>query len=121
LQEVAAEVEAMLAEGESSLNEVISKMLEKELKLVLDKLAPLLVNDESENPEAAEPLTPEQVTEIIERLEPMLSGYSTDCVNMLDDIRRLPGADELVRCIEDFEFKQAVTELTKIKEELDLL
>ena len=120
LQEVAAEVESMLSEGKNRLSNVMTKMLESELNLVLDKLAPFLIEDEKEASEAAEPLTPEQISEIIEKLEPMLSGYSTECVDMIDEVRRLPGADELARCIDDFEFKQALIELAKVKEELGI-
>jgi len=36
-------------------------------------------------------------------------------VNMIDDIRAIPGTEELMREMEKFKFKQAINELEKIK------
>jgi len=39
---------------------------------------------------------------------------------MFDEIRSLPNPEDLVRSLEDFEFKKALEELDKIKERLEL-
>jgi len=39
-------------------------------------------------------------------------------MNMLDEIRLIPGSEELLRYVEDFEFALAADELNKLKERL---
>ena len=41
-------------------------------------------------------------------------------MNMLDDIRAIPGTEELVEQIEDFEFKKAVATLSIFKERMGI-
>jgi len=117
LQEVAAETEQMLSQGENKLTSNQSILLETELKAVLEKLAPLVTNekDSGDKPKADK----DESNKIIAKLEPILSKQSTECMNMLDDIRRIPGADELAKLVEDFEFKKAITELSALKERLE--
>jgi len=117
LQEVAAETESMLSEGKNQLNTVLANMLDKELNLVLKKLAPMV---EKEQQADVEPANDIEAKEIIEKIEPMINRYSAECVNSINDIRRLPNSEKLVQHVEDFEFKEALAELSKIKEVLGL-
>jgi len=48
-------------------------------------------------------------------LESMLKNRNPKCMNMIDDIRAIPGTEELALQIEDFEFKKAATALVKLK------
>jgi len=116
LQEVAAATETMLADGENRLTNEQTGKLEAELNSVLERLAPLLIKDESDSDDDIADV--EEIQEIIEKLEPMLNSYNADCMNMLDDIRRIPGSEDLAGYVEDFEFKPAIVELSKIKESL---
>ncbi|MCL2026510.1 MAG: ATP-binding protein, partial [Leptospirales bacterium] len=87
-------------------------VLKAELELVLEKLSPLLQEAASTQPAAADD---EKTRELLEELEPMLISHNPLCINMLDEIRSIPGTGELVRHIEDFEFKQAILALEKFK------
>jgi hypothetical protein len=45
----------------------------------------------------------------------MLLNRNPECMNLLGDIRSIPGAEELARQVGDFEFKLAMAELVKLK------
>jgi hypothetical protein len=44
----------------------------------------------------------------------MLSNRNPECVYLLDEILTIPGAEELARYIEDFNFKMAISVLPKL-------
>jgi CheY-like chemotaxis protein len=121
LQSAAGAVEDMLKNGEYRAGEKREKALkqmrdfESELKKVLGKLAPLLAESNAKNIEKTGDA--DKIRGIIENLEPMLINNNPDCEDLLDDIRTIPGSEELVRQIERFKFNQALEELSKIKKE----
>jgi len=114
LQEIAAVSETMLADGENLLSSEQGEALELELKAVLERLTPLVLRGGGESKDAPA-LSPKRAMEIITKLEPMLKGYNAECMNMLDDIRLLPESEALAGYVENFEFRQALDELTKVK------
>jgi len=67
----------------------------------------------------------EQITDkavirvILDELDSTLISNETSSRKMLDVIRAIPGADVLAQKVDDFEFEQARTELSKLKEALD--
>jgi HPt (histidine-containing phosphotransfer) domain-containing protein len=117
LQAAAAEVEALLKDGVASIWENKMKHLETELTLALDEFHPLL--NESEEERIA-PLTDEQIVALFEKLEPMLENINPDCVALLDDIRAVPGADELARHIDEYDFETAAGLLDELRKRLGL-
>ena len=117
LQEAAEALETILAEDRMSapaIDQEKINLLESELKIVLDNLAPLLV--EAEKKKKKEIADPEKIREIIGKLEPMLTSRNPECVDLIDDVLTIPGAEELAQQMEKFKFKQALEELAKIKE-----
>ena len=115
LQKASMAVEDMLKEGKNQVNEELKKNLEIEMKSVLEKLNPLLTEGEMKN--ISKTTDVQKIREIIVKLEPMLKNKNPDCEDMLDEIHTIPGAEELVRQIEKFKFKQAINELSVIKKE----
>jgi len=118
LQAAAAAVEFMLTEAKGKdfkreKDENNLHTLETELKTVLDKLAPLLA--EAEEKSKVKITDESKIKEIIDKLEPMLINKNPDCEDLLDDVRTIPGAEELVRQMEKFKFRQALEELSTIK------
>jgi len=116
LQEIAAETETMFSEGKNRLSEEQASILEAELKMVLERLAPLLIEAEANS--RIEIIDAEKSLEIIGKLEPMLIKRKPECMNLINDIRTIPGAEKLVQYVEDFEFKRAIDELAKLKKGL---
>jgi len=82
LQKAAAAVEAMLSEGKNLLNDVHLKNLETEIKQVLEKLEPLLAEDDKNN--IVKTNDAQKILEIIDRLEPMLLNRNPDCEDMIN-------------------------------------
>jgi len=118
LQAAAAAVELMLIESKGKefkreKDEENLHTLESELKSVLDKLAPLLA--EAEEKSKVKITDESKIREIIDKLEPMLMNKNPDCEDLLDDVRTIPGAEELASQIEKFKFRQALEELSAIK------
>jgi response regulator RpfG family c-di-GMP phosphodiesterase len=52
---------------------------------------------------------------LFEKLEPLLLSHDSECLTLLEQIRQIPGTEELARQIEDFEFGQAVITLKSLK------
>ena len=115
LRTAAAAVEAMLEEGRNPQQKEEMNILEAELKSVMEKLSVLLAQAESviiiKTDDA------KKILDILARLEPMLENNNPECEDMLDEIKTIPEAEELVKYIDDFDFKQASAELQKLKKE----
>jgi CheY-like chemotaxis protein len=116
LQEAAAAAETMFSGGVNLFDKEKMTILEAELKSALDELAPLLI--EADNANLIKTDDREKILEIIEKLEPMLIESRTECMNLLDDIRTIPGAESLARYVEEFEFEQAIAELADFRKRL---
>ena len=115
LNMAAAAVENLLSEGNNLLDKETSNILLTELKSVMDKLTPLMA--EAESKIKTEIVSIEKAREIIRKLEPMLQNRNPECINLLDEIRGIPEAEELAIQIEKFRFKQALVELSKLKKD----
>ena len=112
LQSAAAEVETVLKDGLIPTARQIGS-LGTELNIVLEELKPLL--DESIARSGVESLTNEQALALFERLEPMLENINPECAFLLDEILRVPGAEELARRIEDYDFAAAAEILADLR------
>jgi len=61
-----------------------------------------------------------QARVLFEKLEPMLESYNSECVNLLDEIRAVPGTEDLTRQIEDYDFESAAQTLAELKRGLEI-
>jgi signal transduction histidine kinase/CheY-like chemotaxis protein/ABC-type amino acid transport substrate-binding protein len=113
LRSVAAEIEDMLKDGTAPAMEDQLTRLETELNAALDDLKPLLV--EAAQKIGSEPLDSGQILALFEKLEPMLKMRNPECADLLDDIRAVPGAEDLADQIEKYNFKLAAQTLTELK------
>jgi HPt (histidine-containing phosphotransfer) domain-containing protein len=116
LRNAAAAIEAALTNGGDPPTETQLNTLEFELKKTLEKLGDLYKNKEEEVVNKL--FDADKARKVLEALEPMLVKKNPGCEDLLGDIRQIPGAEELVRLVADFEFEQAAGELAKIKEGL---
>ena len=115
LQEAAAAVEGILAQDLNPLQKEELTILEKELKLVLAELSPLI--DEINASKIIKINDAEKIRGILTKLEPMLVNKNPECEELIAEIHTIPGAEELALQIDKFNFKQAVIELSKLKKE----
>ena len=116
LQNMAGEVESILTpwidstETPPSFEEPISR-LEAELAAVVEELKPL----QNENEEPLPILDKEQTEKLFTELEVMLKRKNPTCVNLLSQIRRIPGTGELADLVENYKFKPALETLEILK------
>jgi len=116
LQSVAMETEKVLLSEENHLDDKLKHELETELKLVLDKLEPLRHKQKTiKTPETVEV---DKILELFDKLEPLLKNSDTECMKLLDELYAVPGTGELVKQIEDYEYKRALASLKRIKKKL---
>lgn len=113
LQMISAKVEAMLSDGQDPSDSEEYMILKTELNTVLFKLEPLLFEDEMKN--AQKPVDADRIREILEKLEPLLVECNGECMMMLEDIRSIPGTEELARHVEEFDFDKALAEMMDFK------
>ena len=115
LKNAAAEVEALLKDDASSILERRMNTLNAEMVKVIEELKPFL--DEAEAREKSKVLNISQALALLEKLEPMLENINPECVNLLDEIRAVPGTQEFARQIENYDFESALRTLAELKKE----
>ncbi|MDR2578440.1 MAG: transporter substrate-binding domain-containing protein [Chitinispirillales bacterium] len=114
LQGIATEIEELLRADVVSVPDGKMDILKTELTQALEEFRPLFDEYMAKGDET-KLLNAEQAAELIEKIEPMLTNINPEVVNMLDDIRAIPGAKELVRHIENFDFESAAKALAELK------
>jgi len=115
LRHAAADIEALLKEGKELVTKEKLLMLETELNAAITKLKPLL--DEAGNRHERAALEPEQVRELIEKLEALLKGANPGCLDYVDDLHTIPGSERLIQHIEEFEFESALSALAELRKD----
>ncbi|MDR2577561.1 MAG: Hpt domain-containing protein, partial [Chitinispirillales bacterium] len=114
LRNIAAEVETLLAGGTSLVTDDKMALLKTELTLVLEELQPLL-DERAAVRNAANPLNAEEVSALFEKIESMLENINPEVMNLLDDVRAIPGTEKLACLIEDYNFESAAQTLADLK------
>jgi CheY-like chemotaxis protein len=114
LQNISKEIEGLL-KNEDEITTEHFEILKQELNSVLEELEPFFKETEEIVPVAEFDL--EKSKELVNQLKPLLKSGSPESVNFINDIRSIPGSEELVRQIDDFDFEAAIVTLAKITEE----
>ena len=119
LQTAAKDLEQELKEDRSS--EVLLQVLKAELDLVLEELAPLLEEKEKEKErEKGQPqvsLALDEIEDIVAVLEPMLTSGNAAYLEYLDRLKQIPGSEQLVEQMENFDSSAASATLAILKKE----
>ncbi|MCL2717678.1 MAG: ATP-binding protein [Lachnospiraceae bacterium] len=121
LANAAADVELLLKTGTANIPQDKMNRLKIELNLVLDELNLFFAEAIIEPQEETTPLSEGQILALFMELEPMLKSRNTDCLDLLSDIRAIPGSEDLAQFIENCEFKLAAAALSDLKENLKIL
>jgi HPt (histidine-containing phosphotransfer) domain-containing protein len=117
LQKAALDVEGLLRDGLNQVTDNEMDRLATELDSVISKLTSLIKGVEA----PAKPLDmdTEKILVLYEKIEPLLRQSKANCLAYIDEIRAIPGNDELVRQMEAFDFDMAVETLENRKKELE--
>jgi PAS domain S-box-containing protein len=116
LQQIAADMEGRLKGGKNTVTPQQMAALEKELSAALAEFAPLL-NSLPAGAES-EPLDAEAARELLAKLEPTLKMGNPDCRTFIESLRRIPGSENLIQQIENFNFEQALLMLAELERRL---
>jgi HPt (histidine-containing phosphotransfer) domain-containing protein len=117
LQRVAQEVEDRLKDGENLTTSVLMKMLETQFNTAYAELATLTVN--SADCETKNILSTDDALEILNELQPVLQEHTTDCLSFVEKLTEIPGSEQLIKHIEDFDFLNAEIILDTLKKTLE--
>jgi len=116
LQKAAKDAEDRLKDGENKMTANQLETLEIELKAAISQLVPLV--KEIERHIATELKDKDAALKIIGELEVMLENRDIESLSFINDLQSIPGSVELINQIENFDFKNAVVTLGKLKESI---
>ncbi|MCL2763059.1 MAG: response regulator [Treponema sp.] len=116
LQRAARDVELSLRDGNNLVTSRQMETLETELSAVIAELEPLV--HEPDWFAAIEPLDSAAARELLEKVEPMLKKGNPECLLFIDDLKVIPGSEEMIRQMDDFNFKQALAILLELKKKM---
>ena len=120
LQKAAEKVEHSLKGGVNNAAPEQMDALKTELDAALAEFAPLSRDEpKSETTAPAEPFDADSAREILEKLEPLLEMGNPECRKFIDDLRRIPGSEELIQQMEDLDFEPAAATLAELRKNLD--
>jgi len=115
LQKTAAETERMLKDGECRVTDAQLNILRIELYAVLDELSRNLNKLPSgPQPDEVRAIDADVMWKLLGELEPLLKSGKPQSRKMIGDIRAIPGSDEVVRRMEDYDFDAAAIALSDL-------
>jgi len=117
LHNAAHDLELLLRSKKTSIPAEIMDKLKTELELVLDELSPLL--DAKAPKKSTKSLSAKQISNLFEKLEPLLENANVECENYLEDISGIDGTSALIEHIENYDYKSALKILKKLKKEME--
>jgi len=117
LQKVVEEVETSLKGGESLVTPQQLERLEKELKETLIDLQSLV--KDNEHPTDEETLDAESTHKLFDELETKLKDDNLESLAYVDDLKKIPGSEDLIKQIENFDFQLAAKTLEGLKKVIE--
>ena len=119
LQRAAIDVELSLKEDKNLVTSEQMEILEMELNAVLAEFAPIA--QESTTPAvsaATGTMDTASAQKLLDKLEPMLNESDYDSMSFIEDLKLIPGSEELIKRIDNFDFTPALESLQKLRESL---
>jgi CheY-like chemotaxis protein len=107
LQQIAKEVEHNLKNEENNVTPEQMETLKTELDKTLTELKAQISTSDGSQPPAGT-LNSEAARELLKELLPMLEESNPECMEYINRLRLIPGSEELIQQIENFNFEQAL-------------
>jgi len=114
LQQAADEVENNLTNNMNSVTSQQMLTLETELNSAMAELT-LMVHETNLLVETDELFDEVAMRKLLDELEPLLIDNDPESLEFIDDLRLIPESENLIRLIENFEFKSAIVMCNKLK------
>jgi CheY-like chemotaxis protein len=120
LQQAAADIEHQLKDGQNLVSPEQMDALESTLGAALAELEPQVVDLSGGGAAVNTELSSvESSLELIGKLEPKLELGDIGARQFIFELRRMPGSEDLIQQIEDFDFDLALKTLTELKKSLE--
>ena len=116
LQKAAEDVERVLKEGNLNIDPRQMELLNKELNDALADLTPKVREAERRVADTLEDI--EEARKWIEKLEVLLDDGDTECLSYIENLHQIPGSEELIHQIENFDFRPALKTLAELKKRI---
>ena len=108
------EVERSLKNDEKNVTEEQMNVLKTELSAVLSELKQKNKNTNPvQSKEESKILETDKIKILLENLKLMLNSGNPESLKMIDKLKLIPGSEELIQQIEDYNFKLAAKTLLK--------
>jgi len=122
LRQAADAIESNLKDGNDLVSPGQLETLKKELDAVLAEIRPLVQESMAAGAAAASEkrLDAAAMRQLFEDLEPLLRDDDPDCLTFVDALRSVPGSEELIRQMENFDFTPALVTFEELKRTIDL-
>jgi len=122
LQKAAEDIENDLKDGYNHTTGEHLEVFKNELNMVIKELSVLFSNYEPHETQAIiKAIEPEKAVELFEKLEPLIRGGNPECLNFLDELRAVPGSEELIKQMDDFNFSEAYSLFTELKRRIGII
>jgi HPt (histidine-containing phosphotransfer) domain-containing protein len=116
LNKAAAEIERLLADGENLITRQHMDALGSELRIVIKELESLVYETDKNND--AEPIEAAAAYELLEKIEPLVENFNTDCLTFAYELRAVSGSGELITNMQNLDFELAGKSLAALKKEI---
>jgi len=117
LQIAAEEVETNLTDGVNNTTQEQLDTLNDQLDTALKQLQADSKESDTAASEAVSPVFTTQARALLEELLPLLEASDSESMELIDNLRLIPGSDKLIICIEEFDFDSAIKELNILLED----
>ena len=119
LQEIARNIEELLATGKAADAGKQLGVLESELLAVLDEFSKLRLEEPDDSAgqiaAAEEKFTKEKAQELAEKIKPLLKSGNPECLRFIDSIRVIPRSQQMIQQMEEFDFELALDSLAELE------
>jgi len=121
LLQAAGDVEERLKGGKYLVTPMQLDRLNTELKATIAEFEMLISESARQAANTSEkPLDAAMILMLLDELEPLLKESDSECMELIDRLRLVPGSDRLIQQIEEFDFKGAIESLAEIKSGLGI-
>ena len=117
LKNVAEEIEMLLRDRIDSIWDSKMIVLKNELTLVIQEFSHLL--DESVKQDELPQISNEEVLQLFDKLQPMLENLNPKCADFIKDLKLIPGTNDLINQIHEFDFEIAIKTLVQLRNNLN--
>jgi len=118
LHDIAVEIERQLADGNKVIEKRQIDRLDEELEAVLRDFEPLL--DYEDKPVTTEKMLDKtEVTELFNKLKPLLGSNNLECLNYINELYQVEGSEILVEQMENYDFLAAAKTLVKLEQKME--